>query len=258
MTGAGRHGRRSLVPPAWHRALGQGIDHTCLGTLPVMVNMTRIALWPKSAVESNMHGHPPSITVIPCRRPNSVAAAETLPAPGAAMHPDVLDAELSALAHGVFGSRRPGADHHRLDTARHRLEVRVTPIALDLLGVRVDREHLVAAIPQPLVDDIAAMPRRRARDTGYRDSLLRQKVRCGLLHSEHVYLLVPVPCANGANSRFARAVLFDQSRTSLPKQLPVRGSLPCRQATACTGGRNRASVASARTRTDGACRDIDG
>jgi hypothetical protein len=49
--------------------------------LPVTVKTTRVALWPRSAVGSNMHGQPPSITVIPCRRPYSVAAAETLPAP---------------------------------------------------------------------------------------------------------------------------------------------------------------------------------
>jgi hypothetical protein len=38
-------------------------------------------LCPKSAVGSNINGQPPSITVIPCCRPYSVAAGETLPLP---------------------------------------------------------------------------------------------------------------------------------------------------------------------------------
>jgi hypothetical protein len=50
--------------------LGHGRrSHTRLGTFPVRVNTKRIALWPRSAVGSNINGQPPSITVIPCRRP---------------------------------------------------------------------------------------------------------------------------------------------------------------------------------------------
>src|SRR5207253_1139700 len=45
-------------------------------------NTTRMNLWLKSAVGSNMSGHPPSITVTPCSRPYAVAVADTLPAPG--------------------------------------------------------------------------------------------------------------------------------------------------------------------------------
>jgi hypothetical protein len=40
-----------------------------LGTLPVRVRTTRIALCPRSAVGSNMHGQPPSITAMPRWRP---------------------------------------------------------------------------------------------------------------------------------------------------------------------------------------------
>lgn len=40
--------------------------YTCRGTLPVMLNTSRITLCPGSAVGSNMHGHPPSMTVMPC------------------------------------------------------------------------------------------------------------------------------------------------------------------------------------------------
>lgn len=39
---------------------------TSLGTFPLRLKTTRIALCPKSAVGPNMHGQPPSITAIPC------------------------------------------------------------------------------------------------------------------------------------------------------------------------------------------------
>jgi hypothetical protein len=55
---------------------------TSLGMLPLSVRTMRMSLCPRSAVGSNMHGQPPSITVMPRSRPYSVAASETLPAPG--------------------------------------------------------------------------------------------------------------------------------------------------------------------------------
>ena len=55
---------------------------TRLGTLPVNVKSARITLCPRSAVGSNMHGQPPSMTVMPCSRPKAVAVADTLPRPG--------------------------------------------------------------------------------------------------------------------------------------------------------------------------------
>lgn len=57
-------------------------SHTFFGTLPVRVNMKRIALCPRSAVGSNINGQPPSMTVIPCWRPYWVAASDTLLPPG--------------------------------------------------------------------------------------------------------------------------------------------------------------------------------
>ena len=63
------------------------------------------------------------MTVMPCSRPYSAAARETLPAPGAAVHPHVLDAELAALAHRLLGELGPGADHDRLDAAGDRAQV---------------------------------------------------------------------------------------------------------------------------------------
>ena len=44
-------------------------DITVRGTLPVTVKTMRMALCAASAVGSNMHGQPPSITAMPCSRP---------------------------------------------------------------------------------------------------------------------------------------------------------------------------------------------
>src|SRR5581483_9408878 len=49
--------------------LRRQVVQTRFGTLPVSVRTARIALWPRSAVGPNMHGQPPSITVMPCSRP---------------------------------------------------------------------------------------------------------------------------------------------------------------------------------------------
>src|SRR5262249_15353942 len=67
---------------------------------------------------------------------------------GAPVHPHAGDAELGALAHGVLGDLGPGADHHRIDPARDRLQILITPVPLDLVRVRVDREDLITALAQ--------------------------------------------------------------------------------------------------------------
>ena len=67
-----------------------------------------------------MHGQPPSITAMPCSRPYAVARLGDAAGAGAAVHPDVLDPELGALAHRLLGDLRPGADHDRLDAAGDR------------------------------------------------------------------------------------------------------------------------------------------
>src|SRR5262245_37379378 len=63
--------------PVGHRLLPfVGLGHTWFGTR--RDSATRITLWPKSAVGPNINGQPPSITVMPCCRPYSVAGFETL------------------------------------------------------------------------------------------------------------------------------------------------------------------------------------
>ena len=73
----------------------------------------------------------------------------------APMHPNLLDAQLGALAHGLLGDLGPCSDHHRLHSAGDRLQIRIAPIPLDLVGVRVDGEDLIAALAQAPVHDVA-------------------------------------------------------------------------------------------------------
>ena len=49
----------------------------------------------------------------------------------------------------------PGRDHDRIDAARDRAQVVISTVAFDLVGVRIDREDLVAALSKALVDDVA-------------------------------------------------------------------------------------------------------
>src|SRR6476659_8897158 len=73
------------------------------------------------------------------------------PGSGTTLHPDVLDPELVAFAHRLLGVLGPCADHDRLDLAGNRVQVAVGTVALDLLGVWIDGEDLVATLPQALV-----------------------------------------------------------------------------------------------------------
>ena len=56
--------------------------YDALADIPVSVNTIRITRCPGSAVGPNMHGQPPSMTVIPCCLPHAAASADTLPPPG--------------------------------------------------------------------------------------------------------------------------------------------------------------------------------
>src|SRR5918994_2642502 len=113
-----------------------------------------------------------TLAAVGCRRRRDA------PASGAPMHPDVLDPELGALAHGLVGDLRARSDHDRVDAARDRAQVVVGRVGLDLLGVRVDREDLVATLLQALVHDVAAVASRRPGDAGDGHSLVTQEFRC--------------------------------------------------------------------------------
>jgi hypothetical protein len=114
------------------------------------------------------------------------------------VHPDVLDAELGALAHRLLGALGPRSDHDRLDAARDRTQVVVRAVALDLACVGVDREHLVAALAQTLVDGVAAVALGLPRNAGHGDSLVTQELCGGFLDRCHRRLLSQAGWANGS------------------------------------------------------------
>lgn len=76
---------------------------------------------------------------------------------GAPVPPDPLDAKVGALADGGLGRLRPGSDHHPIDPAGDGFQVVIAGVAFDLVRVWVHRENLVAALPQALVHDVAAV-----------------------------------------------------------------------------------------------------
>jgi hypothetical protein len=135
-----------------------------LGTLPVSVKTRRIALCPKSPVGSNMHGQAAvdhRDAVRPAVLRGGLGDAARARAHDASTR---ADSELGAFAHRLLGDLRPRPDHDRLDAAGDRAEVVIREITLHRLRVGIDGEHLVAAIPQALVDDIApvvALSRKR-------------------------------------------------------------------------------------------------
>src|SRR6516225_11091626 len=112
------------------------------------------------------------------------------PGAGATVHPNVVDAELGTLAHRLLGDLGPGRDHDRIDTIGDRAQIVVAPVPLDLLGVRVDREHLVSPLAKALVDDVAPMILRMPRDARDRHPLVGQKLRRRLLNLLHPHPLL--------------------------------------------------------------------
>jgi hypothetical protein len=100
---------------------------------------------------------------------------------GPAVHPDTLDAQLGALAHGGLGCLGLGSDQYPVDAAGDRRQVVVAGVAFDVVGVGVHREDLVAPLPQAPVHRVAAVSLRFARDPGDRDPLAGQELGCGLL-----------------------------------------------------------------------------
>ena len=104
----------------------------------------------------------------------------------APVHPDVLDPEVGALVHRVFGALGPGPDDDAVDTAGDLAQLVIAAVALDLVGVRVDREDLVAPLAQALVDDVAAVVLGLPGDAGHGDSLAGQELRCGIFDALHV------------------------------------------------------------------------
>jgi hypothetical protein len=95
------------------------------------------------------------LAAVPCGRLRDAAAAER------PVHPHALDTELDALLHRPLGAVGPRPDDDGVDAARDRGEVVVGLVAFDLVGVRVDREHVIAPLAQAPVDDVGAVVLRR-------------------------------------------------------------------------------------------------
>src|SRR5262249_5714551 len=100
-------------------------------------------------------------------------------------HPRVPDAELGTFAHSGIGSLWPRADDDGVNPARHRLQVVVARVTLDAIGVGIDREDLVATVPQPLVHHVAAVSLGFAGHARDRDPLLPEKLGRSLLDCGH-------------------------------------------------------------------------
>src|SRR4051794_24100190 len=64
----------------------------------------------------------------------------------AAVHPHAVDVQGHGLTHGRLGVRRTRTDDDGLDAAGNRGEVGEAVVALDLLGVGIDGEDVVAAV----------------------------------------------------------------------------------------------------------------
>src|SRR6185436_19073298 len=87
--------------------------------------------------------------------------------------------------HRLFAVLGARADDDGLDAAGDRGEVAVARVALDLIGVGIDGEHLVAAVAQPLVDDVAAVAARIAGHAGDGDAPVSEELCCGFLDLLH-------------------------------------------------------------------------
>src|SRR5689334_3285537 len=102
------------------------------------------------------------------------------------MHPYVLDPELDALSHRPlrFVGRRGDDDgvHSSGDAA----QIVITPGTLNLIGIGVDREHLVTPFPQTLEHGIGSVLLGLPRHACYSDPLVSKELGSGFLHRWHI------------------------------------------------------------------------
>src|SRR5262245_46484952 len=101
------------------------------------------------------------------------------PATEGPMEPDATHAALESLLHDTERGVRMGGHDHAIDVARHAREVRIAPGTLDLCGVRVDRDRVVAAVPE-LAEHGIGRARSRSRDARDGNSFPAQNLRNGL------------------------------------------------------------------------------
>src|SRR5262249_55123251 len=79
---------------------------------------------------------------------------------------------------------------HRIDPARNRFQIVIAPVTLDLAGIRVDREDLIAALAQSAVHVVAPVGLGRAGHPRDRHSLAGQERGRRLIDALHGSSLV--------------------------------------------------------------------
>jgi hypothetical protein len=70
-------------------------------------------------------------------------------------------------------------------SAGDRLQVGIGSVPLNGLGIRVDGEHLVAPLPQPLVHNVAAVSLRVSGNPCHRNSFRGEELRGGFFDGVH-------------------------------------------------------------------------
>src|SRR5262249_709241 len=127
------------------------------------------------------------------------------------MHPHVLDPELDALPHRALGLVRRGGDDDGFDASGDASQVVVTAGTLNRLGIRVDREDLVAAVAQTLEHGIGAMIPGLSRNARHGNALVSEEFGIGFLHRRH--LPPPLRFSSSASWRYSSRQLQQSLRS---------------------------------------------
>src|SRR5262249_37178832 len=114
-----------------------------------------------------------------CRRRIDAALTE------GPMHPDVLDPELGALSHCPLSLVRRRGNDDGVNTSWDAPQVVITVSPLDLVRIRIDREHLITSIPQTLEHGVGSMLPGLSRHACHGDPLESKELGCGFLHRWH-------------------------------------------------------------------------
>jgi hypothetical protein len=110
---------------------------------------------------------------------------------------------------------RCGPDDDGLDAPGDGGEIGVRHPSGDLGGGRVDGEDLVAALQQPIVDDVAAVATRGAGDPGDGDPTAGEELVRGLLDGDHE------PSRFEATTRTGPPQAPGRSAAGLSSQMPA-------------------------------------
>ena len=73
------------------------------------------------------------------------------------MHPHVPDTQVRALPHRLVGGFGSSPDYHGVNSTGNGRQIRIRGVPLYGRGIGIDSEYVIASLPEPLVNDIAAM-----------------------------------------------------------------------------------------------------